>query len=254
MGKLKSASGKGLTVQGQTKRTVITPFTPSMPDVNLLPPRVFEAVQAQNARRKLTLIGGAMVLVLGALYVAQTAQITVANNALDTETANGVVLEKQARALAPVNAFYLGVAAQKTMVKTTMAQELVFSEVASTLSAISGKDVQIETMTATVAPPGAAGTQAAAAGAGCSPADPFGKVSIVTCLQFTGTAAGREGVAKFLSNLTASAKFAAPYVPVTDSVDGKGVTFSGSVGITDKFYSNRYADDGYLLKGVGVTK
>jgi hypothetical protein len=225
-----------------------------MPDVNLLPPRVFEAAQAQKVRRKLGLIGGAMVLVVAGLYVGQTAQIMFANNALDTETAKGVVLDKQARDLAPVKAFYLGVDAQKTMVQTTMAKELVFSKLASTLLETSGTDAQILTVTVTTAASGAAGTEAAAAGAACTSPDPFTKAAIVTCAQFTGTSAGREGVAKFLANLTKSDKFAIPYVPVTDSADGKGVTFNGSVGITDKFYSNRYADDGYLLKGSGATK
>ena len=254
MGKLKSASRKGLAVPPQTKHTVITPFTPSMPDVNLLPPRVFEAAQAQKLRRKLILIGGVMVLVVAGLYAGQTAQIIVANKALDTETAKGVVLDKQVHDLAPVKAFYLGVAAQKTMVQTTMAKELILSEVATDLFQTSGSDVQIQTMTVTTGASGAVGTQVAAAGAACPRPDPFSKASIVTCVQFTGTATGREGVAKFLANLTKSDKFATPYVPVTDSADGKAVTFSGSVGITDKFYSNRYAKDGYLLKGVGATK
>jgi hypothetical protein len=254
MGKLKSATEKGLVLPRPTKHTVITPFTPAMPDVNLLPPRVFEAAQAQKVRRKLGLIGGAMVLVVAGLYVGQTAQIMFANNALDTETAKGVVLDKQARDLAPVKAFYLGVDAQKTMVQTTMAKELVFSKLASTLLETSGTDAQILTVTVTTAASGAAGTEAAAAGAACTSPDPFTKAAIVTCAQFTGTSAGREGVAKFLANLTKSDKFAIPYVPVTDSADGKGVTFNGSVGITDKFYSNRYADDGYLLKGSGATK
>lgn len=254
MAKLKLAGKKGLTVPRPTKHTVITPFSPSMPDVNLLPPRVFEAAQAQKVRRKLVVMGGAMVLIVAGLYAGQTAQIILANKALDTETAKGVVLDKQARDLAPVKAFYLGVAAQKTMVQTTMAKELVFSELASTLVATSGTDVVIQTMNVTATAPGTAGTQAAAAGATCPRPDPFGKVTIVTCVQFTGTAPGREGVAKFLSNLNKDDKFAAPYVPVTDSADAKGVTFNGSVGITDKFYSNRYANDAYLLKGVGATK
>jgi hypothetical protein len=75
---------------------------------------------------------------------------------------------------------------------------------------------------------------------------------MVTCVQFTGTATRREDVALFLVKLNNNSNFANVYVPVTDSGDGKQVTFNGSVGITEKFFTNRYADDAYLLKDVGA--
>lgn len=256
MSTLKSAPAKGLTRSKKVKHTVITPFTPSMPDVNLLPPRVFEAVQAKKAQRKLVLIGAVLLLVVAGGYLAQAAQIMTANNALDAEIARGVVLQKQVRALAPVKAFYGDVSAQKLLVQKTMAQELFFSKVSSELLKNAPAGVKISTVTIAASAAGAAGATAAA-GSSCPSANPFSPSPVVACVQITGTAPAREAVAALLVTLIGSPNFANVYIPVTDSAGAAGateVTFNGSVGVTDKLFSNRYADDAYLLKGAGATK
>ena len=249
MAMLKTADKK--TLGRRTKPTVIIPFTPTTPDVNLLPPHVFDAVHAKRAQHQLAMAAGVLVLVVAGAYAAQTAQIMVANNALDLETGRSAVLDKQVRDLGPVKVFYAGVDAQKATVKKTMARELYFSDVTSELLKNTPAGVHLETMTVSVA--AEAGTSSGS-GAACPAANPFKPVPMVTCVQFTGTATGREDVALFLVNLNNSSKFANVYVPVTDSGDGKAVTFNGSVGITAKFFSNRYANDAYLLNGAGAQK
>jgi hypothetical protein len=243
----KTADKKGLRQSRPSKPTVIIPFTPTMPDVNLLPPRVFDAVEAAKARHRLAFAGGALVLVVAGGYLAQTAQIMVANKALDTETAKSAPLEKQVRTLTPFKVFYAGVSAQKATVQKTMAQELYFSQVASELSKMRAPGVSIDTLTiATSADTGAS----AATSSSCPPANPFTPAKIVTCVQFTGAAPKRENVAAFLVNLHKNPKFANIYIPVTDSGDEKPITFTGSVGITELFYTGRYAKDSWLLKDV----
>ena len=250
MAMLKSADKK--TLGRRTKPTVIIPFTPTTPDVNLLPPRVFDAVQAKKAQRQLAVAAGVLVLVVAGAFVGQTAQIMVANHALNVETDRSAVLDKQVRDLGPVKVFYDGVKGQKATVQKTMARELYFSEVTSELQKNSPAGIHLQTMTVSVAPDAGTGTgTGSSATSVCPSANPFGAVPMVTCVQFTGTANGREDVAVFLTNLNSSAKFANVYVPVTDSGDGKAVTFNGSVGITRQFFTNRYADDAYLL---GATK
>jgi len=249
MAMLKTGDKKGLNLARRTKPTVITPFTPTMPDVNLLPPRVFDAVAARGARRKLAVAGAVLALVVAGVYAGQAAQIMAANNALEEETSKSAGLEKQVRALKPVKVFYAGVAAQKVTVQKTMARELYFSSVATELVNSRTAGVFVETMTvAAAADEGASSSP----GSACPAANPFKPAPIVTCVQFTGTAIGRVNVSTFLTNLNKSNKFANAYVPVTDSGDGKKVTFNGSVGITEQFFSNRYADNGYLLNGVGA--
>jgi hypothetical protein len=245
---LKTTDKKGPTLARRTKPTVITPFTPTMPDVNLLPPHVFDAVQAKKAQRQLAVTGAVLALVVAGAFAGQAAQIHLANNALAVETDKGVVLDKKVRDLNPVKVFYANVAAQKASVQKTMARELYLSQVAEELQKNTTAGVRVETMTITAADAGASSTPVST----CPAPDPFQPVPMVTCVQFTGTAAGRGDVASFLENLTKSSKFANVYVPVTDSGDGKAVTFNGTVGITEKFFSNRYADDGYLLKDVGA--
>ena len=248
MGMSKTSDKKGLTLSRPAKPTVIIPFTPTMPDVNLLPPRVFEDVAARNARRKLALAGGAVVLLVLGAYVGQTAQIMVANRALDTEVAKSAVLQKQVRGLTPIKVFYAGVDAQKATVKKTMARELYFSQMAYELSASRAPGITIDTMTV------AAGEESATVSVAstCPPPNPFKPVKIVTCVQFTGTATKREDVARFLLKLHANPRFASAYVPVTDSGEDKPVTFTGSLGITEKFYTGRYAKDTDLLNVTGA--
>jgi hypothetical protein len=249
MAMLKSTDKKGPTLTRRTKPTVIIPFRPTMPDVNLLPPHVFDAVQARKAQRKLAVTGAVLALVVAGAYAGQAAQIMLANKALDAETDRSVALDKQVRALTPIKVFYAGVAAQKATVQRTMVRELYFSQVATELQRNTTVGLHVETMTVSFA---SGGVGSSGPGSECPAANPFKPVPMVTCVQFTGTALGRGDVADFLVNLNNSSKFANVYVPVTDSGDGKSVTFNGSVGITAKFFSNRYADDGYLLKGVGA--
>ena len=246
---LKTAEKKGLTMPRRTKPTMIIPFTPTMPDVNLLPPRVFEAVRAKKAQRKLILGGAVLALLVAGTCAVQTAQIIIANRALEAETAKSAALDRQVRALNPVKVFYAGVAAQKVAVQKTMARELYFSKVASDLLKDNTAGVVVETMTVAAAADAGASSSP---GSVCPAVNPFNPAPMVTCVQITGTAAGRGNVSAFLESLNDSDKFADVYVPVTDSGDGKRVTFNGSVGITEKFFSNRYADDAYLFKGVGA--
>ena len=258
MSKLKVVVKKGPALKHPAKPTVIIPFAPTMPDVNLLPPRVFDAAQARKVRRKLIVIAGVLGVVIALGYAAQSAAILVANNALDAETAKSVIASKQVSALKPVEAFYAGVTEQKTVIQKTMAQELFFSNVATELEKSKGAGVKIQTMTVASTGGATAGTTTAGgAGSSCPAANPFTASTMVSCVQLTGTATARVGVSAFLKNLLNSNKFANPYIPVTDSTGAAGtagVTFSGSVGITEKFFSKRYADDAYLLKGVGATK
>ena len=249
MAMLKTADRKGLTLSRRTKPTVITPFTPTMPDVNLLPPRVFETFQAKKARHKLAMGGAILAVVVAGAFLTQAAQIKAATDAFDTETAKTAGLEKQVKALTPVKVYYAGVAAQKLTVQKTMARELHYSQVVTELVKNSTPGLKIETITVGI---DAAGSSSASSV--CPPPNPFQPAAMVTCVQFTGTATGREDVSGFLVNLIGSNKFANVYVPVTDSGDGKAITFNGSVGITEQFFSNRYADDKWLFQGAGVEK
>ena len=251
MAKLKKADKKGLSLSRPSKPTVIIPFTPTMPDVNLLPPRVFDAVSARKARHRLAITGGALVVAVLVAYVGQTAQIMMANTALDAETAKSAALATQVTTLTPIKVFYAGVATQKATVQKTMARELYFSAVAAELSKSRPAGIGIDTLTATVTEADAT-TGASTPTSGCPAQNPFTPGEIVTCVQFTGTGPRREDVAVFIQNLLKNPKFSNIYIPVTDTAEEKGVTFTGSVGITEKFYSRRYADDAYLLKGVSA--
>ena len=251
MAKLTKADKKGLNLSPAPKPTVIIPFAPTMPDVNLLPPRVFDAVAARKARHRLAITGGALVLAVVGAYVGQTAQIMVANTALKAELSKSAALQKQVTTLTPIKVFYAGVATQKASLQKTMAHELYFSEVATELSKSRPAGVTVDTLTAAVSEADAT-TGASASASGCPAQNPFTPATIVTCVQFTGTSPKRENVAVFIQNLLNNPKFANVYIPVTDSGEDKPLTFTGSVGITEKFYSRRYADDAYLLKGVGA--
>jgi hypothetical protein len=71
---------------------------------------------------------------------------------------------------------------------------------------------------------------------------------VIGCITLSGSAGTRADVGELVINLGNEELFVEPFVSTTTAGDGTGVTFSGSVGLSDKVYSRRYADLDKLLK------
>ena len=75
----------------------------------------------------------------------------------------------------------------------------------------------------------------------CPGPDPFNTKPVIGCMTLSGTAASRAEVGDLVIALGASDLFVEPFISTTTSGGRPTVTFSGSVGLSQTAYSNRYA-------------
>jgi hypothetical protein len=83
----------------------------------------------------------------------------------------------------------------------------------------------------------------------CARPDPFNPARVIGCVTITGTADSRAVVGDLINKLKASDLYADPFVTTTTAGGAAGeqsVQFSGSVGLTGKNVSGRYADLSWL--------
>jgi uncharacterized membrane protein len=242
-----------------------------LPAVNLLSPWVFEALATRRLRLRFTAGGVLAVLVITVGWGLQNLRIAQAEQVLRVEQAETGRLTAETQALAPVRAFVATVEQQKVTVQQSMAREIYFSLVLENLRAATpaGADVESAVVTLNPAPPPApaadpvapAEDAAATPTAGTAPAapivpslcpgpDPFNTRPVVGCITLSGSAVDRRAVGDLVIRLGDDKLFVEPFISTTTTADGQRVTFTGSVGLSEKVFSNRYADiDQLLLKG-----
>jgi hypothetical protein len=224
-------------------------FTIGLPVVNLLSPSVFEAMAARKLRRRFVAAGFVLALLVGGGWGVQHLRSVQAEKLLTVERAETSRLTADSKELAPVSVYVAEVAKQKTVVKKAMANEALMSRVLDDLRAATPTGVRIETATATIEGAQSAGKagQSSTTANVCPAPNPFVRQASVGCVTLTGTATSRAVVGQFVIKLGAGGVFVAPYVTTTSTADGKRVTFSGSVSVSKRVYSNRYADIDALL-------
>lgn len=229
---------KGKVIQAPTG-----PFTPGIPQVNLLPPDVIEVVAVQAVKRKVLAAGVGLLAIVAVLYGGQIALIASANS--DLSAAKGVTadLSREMASLAPVKAFYGSVDANQKTITSTMKNEVLYSAVFSSLEEVTPRGVSLTNVNiASVGAP----TTTAAAGTPCPGPDPFNPVASVGCVNITGTADSRDAIGSFLTSLDGAKMFASPYVSATTANENGEVSFTATVGLTEEVYSHRYDDVNFL--------
>jgi hypothetical protein len=228
-------------------------FPIGLPVVNLLSPSVFAAMAARTLRRRFVAAAVALAVLVGGGWGLQHLRSVQAEKLLTVERAETSRLTADTKALAPVSVYLAEVAKQKTLVKKAMANEALMSRVLDDLRAATPTGVRIETANATIdgAQPAAKADQTSAAANACPAPNPFVRQASVGCVILTGTATSRAAVGQFVIKLGTAGVFVAPYVTTTSTADGERVTFSGSVSVSKRVYSNRYADIDALLAAAG---
>lgn len=243
-----------------------------LPSVNFLSPQVFEAIATRRLRRRFATAGCALILFFGAWSVVQAVRVNQAEQILAIAQAEGVQLGAQTRALAPVRAYVSAVDKQKHTVQTAMANEVYVSRVLDGLRASAPDGVNVQTASVAVASPDIAagagaptGAVAAATGA-CPGPDPFLIRPAAGCLTMTGSATNRRAVGDFVISLGGSPLFLDPFISATTATVAAtsaattaatvaaprdSVTFTGSVSLSPKAFSRRYADLDALLASGG---
>lgn len=261
-------AGRGKAAKGHHPR-------PALPSVNLLSPSAFERMATRRLRLRFIAAGAALVVLVVAAWAVQHLRVNEAEQLLTVEQAETARLTEETQVLLPVRAYVTGVEQQKTLVSETMATEIYFSTVLEGLQDDAPSGVRLESVAVTLAPPPAApvpaptteGTEGAETTEGeaaapapaplptvspCPGPDPFNTRVVVGCITVSGTADSRAEVGDFVIRLGDDKLFVEPFISTTTTADAARVQFSGSVGLSEKVFSKRYADlDALLATGGG---
>lgn len=212
---------------------------PLLPSVNLLSHAHFERMAARRLRQRFVAGGVGLVVLVGAAWGAQHMRVDEARKLVAVEQSETTRLDSETHRLAPVEAFVSGVKAQVSTVEGAMADEIYFSEVLDGVRDATPVGAQITSLSVSVASTDpSTGTTGAAT---CPGPDPFNTKTVVGCVTLSGTAASRADVGRMVVQLGASHLFVEPFISTTTTGDAQAVTFSGSVGLSEKVFSRRYA-------------
>ena len=223
-----------------TMRRRAPAIVPTMPSVNLLSQSEFDRMAARRLRRRFIAAGLVLVVGLGAYGAVLRMRIGEAHKLAAVEQAETSRLTAQTQVLAPVKAFVNGVAVQQRTVDDAMADEVYFSAVLGGVRDATPPGAQLATLDITLAPPTDAAGTAAATATTCPGPDPFNTRVVVGCVQLSGIAGSRAEVGDMVIALGHSGLFVEPFISTTTTGDTDRVTFSGSVGLSEKVYSGRY--------------
>jgi Tfp pilus assembly protein PilN len=227
-----------------------------VPSVNLLSPWVFEAIATRRLRRRFTVAAAVLVLAVGAGWGVQHLRTGQAEQVLAGEQAETTRLTAQTNELAPVRTYVATVGQQKVLVQGAMANEVLLSRVLTGLRDATPAGAHVETTDITLSPPPAAGSAqatAATAPSACPGPDPFHTRVVVGCISLSGTADSRATVGDLVVNLGDDKLFVEPFISATTTAEQSDVVFTGSVGLSEKAVSGRYADIDALL-GTGGSR
>lgn len=241
---------------------------PVVPTVNLLSPWVFDALQTRRLRRRFAVGASLLVLVIGAGWAVQELRIRQAGQVLTVEQAETSRLTAETDKLASVRVYVATVESQKALVSQTMANEVLTSRILAALRDATPAGATVASVAVTVAPPPPPPVPAEPApeGAGegdeaaapppppppvespCPGPDPFNTRTVVGCVTLSGTADSRATVGSFVIRLGGERLFVEPFINTTTTAEGDEVSFTGSVGLSDKAVSGRYAELDALLE------
>jgi Tfp pilus assembly protein PilN len=218
------------------------PEAPSLPSVNLLSESAFVRLAARRLRHRFVAGGVAMVLLVGGAWAFQHVRVEEARKLVAVEQAETTRLTGQTQVLAPVRTYVNGVAVQQRTVQTAMANEVYVSDVLDGIRDATPPGAQLTTVAVTITPTtGADGAPVAGAVSACPGPDPFNTRTVIGCITLSGTAGSRAEVGDMVIALGDSHLFVEPFISTTTTDDGQAVTFSGSVGLSEKVFSGRYA-------------
>jgi hypothetical protein len=233
------------------------------PTVNLLSPWAFEAMATRKLYQWFAAGAVALLLLTTLVWSVQHLRTQSAQQSLAQEQARTRELTTQSKQLQPVQSYVSTVDDQKKLAGTAMQHEVLLSRVVSGLRQATPKGARMESISMTVSPsadddaagtgatPAPSATTGSGSGASCPGPDPFHTRELVGCVTVSGSARSRASVGALVENLGRDRLFVEPFISTTTTGDGKGFEFTGSVGLSTRAYSHRYADMDALL---GVTK
>lgn len=239
----------------EPKEPAREPFVPTLPSVDLLPAQIQDDVKLRRLRWKMGVACLGVVGAVAAGWVVQEGLILSAQHNLDQQQTQQTTLNAQMTTLAPVANFYKSVTNAQTTVQTTMNDEVLTSVVFAHLTAslphgVTLQQANVAVMTGTGAAASNATVSATSTGSGstgCPVTTPFEPQAPSGCVSIQGHTTSRALVAQWMNALSKDPMFNNVFVP-TSTFDPKtgSLTFSGSIGLTSKIYSHRYASPAFL--------
>lgn len=223
-----------------------------LPSVNLLSQSSFDRLTARRLRHRFMAAGLVLLALVGAGWAVQHVRVSEAQKLVVVEQGETARLNARTQTLAPVRAFVSGVAAQEGTVQSAMAREIYFSSVLAGIRAATPSGAKLAAVSVVAAPAPTAATAPGAAASVCPGPDPFNTRTVVGCVTLSGTASSRAEVGQFVTALGAADLFVEPFISTTTTADSTEVSFSGSVGLSKKVFSTRYATLAQAL-GPGVS-
>ena len=231
-------------------------LVPVLPSVNILSPWVFERMAISQLRQRFTLAGLVLILFVVAGWAVQGLRIDQAEKVLAVEQAETSRLTAETNELAPVQTFVATVGQQQLSVQNNMAAEIYFSRVVEELQNATPFAANVESVSVALDPNAGSVALGNAPAVGetipvvspCPGPDPFNTKLVIGCITLAGSAGSRADVGELVINLGNEELFVEPFISTTTTGEGNEVTFSGSVGLSDKVYSRRYAELDKLLK------
>jgi Tfp pilus assembly protein PilN len=231
-------------------------LVPVLPSVNILSPWVFERMAISQLRQRFTLAGLVLILLVVAGWAVQGLRIDQAEKVLAVEQAETSRLTAETNELAPVQTFVATVGQHQLSVQNNMAAEIYFSRVVEELQNATPFAAHVESVSVALDPNAGSVALGNAPAVGetipvvspCPGPDPFNTKLVIGCITLAGSAGSRADVGELVINLGNEELFVEPFISTTTTGEGNEVTFSGSVGLSDKVYSRRYAELDKLLK------
>lgn len=198
--------------------------------VNLLSPWVMDELRVNHLRRRFGLGVVTLVLLVGLAWVGLNLQLHRAETEVRGEEALTPSLSAKIADLSDVRTYVTSVDQRSATVTAVTAAETQFSRALSALDAALPRSASLDTLS--VALPTGTDESGGANTAACPGPDPFGATEVIACLELSGTAADRGDVSTFVQRLARVNLFVEPFVATTTNGTERGVTFTGSVGIT----------------------
>lgn len=211
-------------------------FQPTLPQVDLLPGSVRDAIATAHIRRIFVWILVVLAAGAAAIWLLQADRISRAESAVAAATATNEQVRADLEALGPVRRMYEQITRLKEVVQETLASQPQAAPVIDRILAAgqqaAGADasfVSIDVVYQGIPGPGDPTNP-------CPNPDPFRPQVTIGCVTFDATMSSRAQVSELLRILESDPLFVGPYVTTStaSTIEGEGgtVSFTGSAGIS----------------------